>query len=81
MALTIDIKLICFEDYLSQYWNKQIDNEVARAIKNAALKAWVNRYPHEKEVRFIYKMPANNGIHFRFFTIKQNSEGRLIVTR
>lgn len=49
-------------------------------LRQNALRAWQERQPDVDTVRFMQKMPSQNGLHFRFFNVSQKS-GKLLVSR
>ncbi|PJG84841.1 hypothetical protein CVP05_09810 [Conservatibacter flavescens] len=49
-------------------------------ISHKAKEVWNTRQPGENSVRFLQKMPAEYGSHFRFLEVTQKNENTLLVS-
>ncbi|KYK82829.1 hypothetical protein SC936_00250 [Aggregatibacter actinomycetemcomitans serotype e str. SC936] len=44
-----------------------------------AINAWENRPNHAESIRFLVKMPATSGQHFRYLEVCQKNENTLHI--
>ncbi|MBV6524771.1 hemophilus-specific protein [Ursidibacter maritimus] len=79
MPKKINILFSAIGDVLPKNWKEKPD--CLSELTESALNAWKNREPLEKTVRFLHKMPKQNGLHFRFFTVTEQENGSLLVSR
>lgn len=69
-------------DYMPKYQHlaPQSYQALADEIIEQAQAVWAARQPQESAVRFLQKMPAQHGSHFRFLEVTQKDENTLLVS-
>lgn len=77
--LKVNILLSAVGDHLPKQWKEK--PKLFSDLTEKALEAWENREPTEKTVRFLYKIPVSYGAYFRFFTVTEQKNGSLLVSR
>lgn len=80
--MKVDILLSAVGDYMPKYQQPGIKPHQALAdeIIQKAKAVWATHQPGESAVRFLQKMPAKHGLHFRFLEVTQKDENTLLVS-
>ena len=80
--MRVHILLSAIGDYMPKYRQPGIKPHQALAdeIIQTAKAVWEARQPGESTVRFLQKMPAKHGSHFRFLEVTQKDENTLLVS-
>ncbi|MBP4134168.1 hypothetical protein P9079_03105 [Gallibacterium anatis] len=79
--MRVQILFSAIADYIPKYqdWTKPYQSLVDEITQNAEA-FWKKRSMEENTVRFLQKMPAENGLHFRFLEVTQKDENTLLVS-
>lgn len=64
---------------LSKVWNQ--NPSLVSELTEKALDAWNNRDLSKNKVRFLHQLPTKYGSHFRFFTVTEQHDGSLLISR
>lgn len=75
----IHILLSAVGDILPKNWKEK--PALLSELTEKALSAWEMRDATAKTVRFVHKMPVKYGSLFRFFTVTQQKNGSLLVSK
>ncbi|HDX0975798.1 hypothetical protein ACVND7_06860 [Avibacterium paragallinarum] len=80
--MRVQILLSAIGDYMPKY--QHLDTKPQQALIDEVIQqakaVWATRQPQESAVRFLQKMPAQNGSHFRFLEVTQKDENTLLVS-
>lgn len=81
--MRVHILLSAIGDYMPKYQQPWVKPHQALAdeIMQKAKAVWDTRQPGESTVRFLQKMPAKHGSHFRFLEVTQKDDNTLLVSR
>lgn len=79
--MRVQILFSAIGDYMPKYRHLvQPDQALTDEIIQQAKAVWSTRQPQENVVRFLQKMPAQHGSHFRFLEVSQKDENTLLVS-
>ncbi|MDY4281312.1 MAG: hypothetical protein SOX56_09640 [[Pasteurella] mairii] len=80
--MRVQILFSAIGDYMPKYQQTgaQAHQTLADEITQKAKDVWDARQPGESTVRFLQKMPAKHGSHFRFLYVTQKDENTLLVS-
>lgn len=80
--MRVQILLSAIEGYLPKYQvhGVKLHQVLESEITQKAREEWSSRQPGEQAVRFLQKMPAKHGTHFRFLEVTQKDEKTLLVS-
>ncbi|MFC1040775.1 hemophilus-specific protein [Pasteurella multocida] len=77
--LNVKILLSAIGDKMPKTWKTKPD--FISSLKKRALESWNSKSEDANSVRFLYRLPSNNGFHFRFFTVTEQEDGSLLVSK
>lgn len=77
--LNIKILLSAIGDKMPKNWKTKPD--FISSLEKKALESWDAKPEEATSVRFLHRLPSNSGFHFRFFTVTEQEDGSLLVSR
>lgn len=80
--MRVQILFSAIGDYMPKYQHSEPQHHqvLVDEIIQQAKAVWAARQPQESVVRFLQKMPAQHGSHFRFLEVTQKDENTLLVS-